>query len=150
MKYLAKLTVVAFMAFGAASTAMADDREDVASTIKDYVLGFYEGNTERLERALHPTLRKVGWYRQGTAPYGGPYSMTKDSAKNFAPRFAASEDNKGPDAHMKITVFEAMDKVASAKVEATWGIDYLHLVKEEGSWKIMNVIWQSYPDGVER
>jgi len=150
MKYLTKLSIVAFMAIGAASGAVADDREDVTNTIKDYVLGFYEGNTERLDRALHPKLRKIGWYRQGTGPYGGPYSMTKDSAKEFAPRFAASDDNKGPEGHMKIKVFEVMDKVASAKVEATWGFDYVHLVKEEGSWKIMNVIWQSYPDGVEK
>lgn len=44
-----------------------------------------------------------------------------------------------------VQVFEVVDKTASAKVTAAWGIDYIHLVKENGTWFVMNVLWQSEP-----
>jgi len=28
------------------------------------------------------------------------------------------------------------------KLEAAWGIDYIHLTKFSGEWMIMNVIWE--------
>ena len=34
-----------------------------------------------------------------------------------------------------------------ARLDAEWGIDFFHLAKVDGTWKIMNVIWQSYPAG---
>ena len=45
----------------------------------------------------------------------------------------------------KITVFEVLDKIATAKVEAKWGIDYFHLAKINDKWMIVNVLWQDYP-----
>ena len=30
-------------------------------------------------------------------------------------------------------------------VAPEWGIDYFHLAKLDGTWTIMNVIWQTYP-----
>ena len=35
--------------------------------------------------------------------------------------------------------------MAAGKITAFWGIDYVHLVKEEGVWRIRHVIWQSEP-----
>jgi hypothetical protein len=45
----------------------------------------------------------------------------------------------------KIIVLDVLDKIASAKLEAQWGIDYFHLSKENGKWMIVNVLWQAYP-----
>ncbi len=39
----------------------------------------------------------------------------------------------------------AIDQTASVKLIAEWGIDYMHLAKYEGQWKIVNVLWQSHP-----
>jgi len=151
MKFLKLCMVVPLFVVLNFSNAYADDKEDVVAAVKDYVLGFYEGDAERLDRALHPTLRKLGWYRDGgDKPYGGPYPMTKERALSFAPRFGNSPDSPGSNGHLKVVVFEVLDKVASAKVEASWGIDYIHLAKTDGKWMIYNVIWQSHPDGKER
>ena len=45
----------------------------------------------------------------------------------------------------KWEIFDVLDKTASAKLTAHWGIDYFHLVKEDGKWKIYQVLWQSPP-----
>ena len=49
------------------------------------------------------------------------------------------------DAPKEVVVYEVSDQTASAKVTAVWGIDYLHLAKYEGKWKIINILWQSPP-----
>ncbi|MGH9838243.1 MAG: nuclear transport factor 2 family protein [Blastocatellia bacterium] len=38
-----------------------------------------------------------------------------------------------------------MSLSASAKLVAEWGMDYFHLAKYDGKWKIVNVMWQSLP-----
>jgi hypothetical protein len=30
-------------------------------------------------------------------------------------------------------------------VTALWGIDYMHLAKYDGKWKIVNILWQEPP-----
>jgi hypothetical protein len=32
--------------------------------------------------------------------------------------------------------------IATVKLEAAWGIDYIHLTRNSGQWMIINVIWE--------
>ena len=59
-----------------------------------------------------------------------------------------NKDGRVPDdAPREVTVLDVLDKTASAKLVAHWGVDYFHLVKEDGEWKILQVLWQSPPAG---
>jgi hypothetical protein len=49
------------------------------------------------------------------------------------------------DAKHSVEIFEVLDQTASAKLTAFWGIDYMHLAKYDGEWKIVQVLWQSAP-----
>lgn len=49
-----------------------------------------------------------------------------------------------PDDDVRARDAEAI--TAAVKLEALWGIDYVHLGKFEGEWKILQVIWQSRPE----
>ena len=51
----------------------------------------------------------------------------------------------GADAPKEIEVFEVLDQTASIKLTAQWGVDYMHLAKYDGQWKIVNVLWQGHP-----
>jgi hypothetical protein len=31
--------------------------------------------------------------------------------------------------------------MASLRTDAYWGVDYMHLAKIDGEWKIVNVLW---------
>lgn len=42
----------------------------------------------------------------------------------------------------EVVVFDVRNQTASAKVTAMWGVDYMHLAKHEGRWKILNIVWQ--------
>ena len=78
-------------------------------------------------------------------PARGPLNMTLAQARELAPKVPGAY-NSSKDTPFEVTVFEVMDKTASAKVVALWGMDYFHLVKgEDGNWMIYNVVWQSLP-----
>lgn len=131
-------------------TKADDDTAAIEAAALDYILGFYQGDTSRLDRALSPELKKLGWGRRAAeGPYQGPFYMTRDSAIEFAPGYAEGEQ-LAADAHRSIKILDQLDKIAVVKIEAVWGIDYMHLAKNEGKWQIFNVIWQTWPDGKER
>jgi competence protein ComGC len=121
-----------------------DEREAVRQAVLDYVEGIYEVNPARVERSVHPDLAKRGFFKKKGE---SAYSEEKMSFKELLD-IAATWNKSGrlpKDALKEILVFDVADQTASAKLTAVWGIDYLHLAKYEGKWKIVNVIWQSAP-----
>ena len=140
-----KAAIFSVAALGLSFTANAQSNDEAAvrEAAMNYLRGFYYGETELLDKALSPELKKLGWgSRRENGERSGPHHMTRERALAYEHHEELSES-----AHKKVIVFEVLDKVASVKVEAVWGIDYMHLAKNEGKWQIYNVIWQSWPDG---
>jgi hypothetical protein len=119
------------------------DREAVRQAALDYVEGIYNVQPERIQRSVHPTLVKRGFYKKdATAPYV-EMPMTYDQLVNLAGNW-----NKGGkrDISVKdVAVLDVLDQTATAKVTASWGIDYMLLGKYDGQWKIVQILWQSHP-----
>ena len=113
------------------------------AAVEDYVMAFYEVAPERLARSLHPDLQKVGFYRDADGAYHYA-TMTYQQALDLAARWNR-EGWLPADAPREITVFEVNDQTAVARLVAQWGVDYFHLGRYDGAWKIINVIWQSPP-----
>ena len=131
------LTVGAFAVGMAQST---DDRKQVEQAIKDYVDAIYQKDTSKIYRSVHPDLAKRGYSRRDG-------KMT-ESLMTFPQLVKIAATWRQSDRKLlepEITVFEVLDYTASAKLKADWGIDYFHLSKISGTWKIYNVIWQSHP-----
>jgi hypothetical protein len=49
----------------------------------------------------------------------------------------ASLPRRGP---KRISVYELRDNVAAARLTAAWGVDLLHLAKEDGRWRIVGIV----------
>jgi len=47
----------------------------------------------------------------------------------------------------EVTILDIFENVASVRVDATQWIDYLHLARWNGEWKIVNVLWEMRPGG---
>jgi hypothetical protein len=45
----------------------------------------------------------------------------------------------------QVIVLDRLDQTATVKLVAQWGVDYMHLAKYDGRWKVVNVLWQSAP-----
>ena len=154
IKAIAPLTLALLAASGCASSDRArgetyvvgaGDREAVVAALEDYVDGFTLGRPELLERSLSPRLAKKGYRRAATdGTYGEAIPLSYDDALALAARRAAQPPSADAIAS-SVEVFEVADKIAAGKITAPWGIDYVHLVKEDGRWRIHHVIWQTEP-----
>ena len=121
----------------------ATDRAAVQQAALDYVEGLYLADATRIERSVHPQLQKRGFWRDNaTAPWGPQETMTFEQLVNLSKTWNAKKTRDTT--IKKVEVYDVADQTASAKVTAMWGIDYLHLAKYDGRWKIINILWQAH------
>jgi len=119
------------------------EREAVRQAATDYVMALYEADPSRVARSVDRNLAKYGYYHDGETYQGT--AMTYEQLNDLAARYNANHQRFDPDttAH-EVVVFEVLDKTASAKITAHWGVDYMHLAKVDGRWRIRNILWQSH------
>lgn len=131
------------------NTQALEDHPDfrkVKAAIEDYVEALYTVEPDRIENSVDTTLRKVGYYYNSEKKeYINNLSMTYAQLYKLAGEWNKGGDRVTDNSPRLIKIFEINDKSASAKLTAVWGIDYFHLAKVDGKWKIMNVLWQSAP-----
>ena len=144
MKKILALFLLTFSLSFAVGAQTGEDKEAVRQAALDYIESIYEVKPEKAERSVHPDLTKRGFFkRQGETAYA-PLNMTYVQLVELAKNY--NKNGRVPkDAPKEVVIFEVSDQTASAKVTASWGIDYLHLAKYEGKWKIIHVLWQNLP-----
>lgn len=126
------------------ASVASSDRAAVIAAGRDYIEGFYEGDTVKLARALRSDMSKYGFWRDSTGKYDGE-RMTYAEALTYAKNVKARNRPVQASWPRDVTVFEIQDQTASAKVTAWWGTDYLLLGKYDGKWKISDILWQGPP-----
>ena len=127
-----------------AQTATADtDKAAITATALDYIEGWYEGNAERMERALHPDLAKriVRTNDQGRS------MLQQMSAMGLVQGVKSGGGKNTPKERQEkeVTILDVYRNAASVKVVASDWIDYLHVAKFNGRWAIVNVLWELKP-----
>ena len=121
--------------------------EAVHAAISDYLLGLYEVDSTRIEKSVDTSLRKIGyWFNKEDNAYRDNLEMSYNQLVSLAARWNKEGNRTDENSPKEIEIFDIKDKTASAKLTAEWGVDYFHLGKVNGQWKIMNVIWQSLPE----
>jgi hypothetical protein len=144
-KTLFTLALFCFTLTKIAVAQQTDDREAVRQAVLDYVEGIYEVQPERIERSVSRELAKVGYWREKD---GAPYAesrMSFDQLVGVAKNWNKNGRVDAKTALKEVVIYEVVDQTATVKLRAHWGIDYMHLAKNEGKWLIMNVLWQSHP-----
>jgi hypothetical protein len=119
------------------------DRAAITAAALDYMEGWYEGNADRMERALHPELAKrilnVDDKGRGKLDHMGALTLILGTRAGFGKRTPAARQQKD------VQIFDVYGNTATAKATMADWIDYLHLVKANGQWKIVNVLWERKP-----
>lgn len=120
----------------------AADEAGVRDAVLDYVEAIYEVTPERIDRSVSPDLVKRGYWRsEGSSDYSES-PMTFDQLRQLASRWNADGHVDADEAVKEVVVLDVLDKTASAKLVADWGVDYMHLAKVDGRWMIKNILWQ--------
>ncbi len=138
--------LLALLAPAAAHAQAAADSSAIRATALDYVEGWYEGNPERMTRALHPELVKRIVVSDTTTGRSVLQNMGATALVNGARHGWGRETPK--DRRQKdVTILDIFGNAASVKaVMADW-IDYLQIARVDGRWVIVNVLWERRPEG---
>lgn len=140
-----KIVNVMWQQFPPAGSQMKADEDAVRAAVLDYVEGVYDVAPERIERSVHPEMAKRGFARrQDSDPYT-ELKMTQPQLVELAKNYNKDGKRVPADAPKEVIIYEVLNQTASIKLIASWGIDYMHLAKYDGQWKIVNVMWQRHP-----
>jgi hypothetical protein len=139
---VALFTMLIASSAGAQATA-ASDADLIKQTALDYIEGWYEGNAERMERALHPELAKriVRTDERGRSNLGQMGAMTLVQYTRSGGGKNTPKDKQQKD----VTVLDIFGNAAVVKVVASEWVDYLQVAKWNGRWVIVNVLWEMKP-----
>ena len=136
------LTILAVSLFCRSASAQAE-KEKVTQACLNYIEGFYEGDTGKLIESLKPSLYKFGyWKDKNTGKYGPDGHMTYRQALDYATKVAEKKSFAKPGAPKEVEVLDVLNCIASAKVKAWWGYDYILLAKQDDKWMIEQVLWE--------
>lgn len=120
-----------------------DNRQNIERACLDYIEGFYEGDTIKLIRSLKPSLYKFGYWKNKTSGiYEPDEHMTFQEAITYARNVNAKKKFAKEGSPKKVEVLDIMNTIASAKVTAWWGVDYVLLSKQNDKWMIEQVLWE--------
>ena len=142
-----RLTIAIFiMLLAVVSNANAQSATDAAAikqTALDYIEGWYEGNGERMERALHPELAK----RIARSNQQGNSRLDQMSAMSLVlgTRRGGGKSTAKEKQQKDVTILDVFENAASVKIVASDWVDYLHMAKFNGQWVIVNVLWELKP-----
>ena len=142
---IAAILLLGMMRAPAAAAQTPQDRDAIRRAVLDYVEGFYEGDTAKIIRAFRPDVYKYGFdYVEKENKYEGEL-MKYDEIIAYARRFRERGRKTPPTAAKVVDLLDVQDQIASVKLTAWWGIDYVLLAKYDGRWMISSIMWQGNP-----
>ncbi len=118
------------------------EKAAIKNAALDYLEGWYNGDAERMGRALHPEFftkrgilvnpntgqmvtphlnaeMMIGYVKQG-----GGKSFPREKLKN------------------EVIILDIYKNIATVKAISAQYMDYIHLAKFNGKWMIVNVLWE--------
>ena len=137
------------MLLSSAPDADKSDQEAIRQTALDYAEGWYEGDADRMERALHPDLAKRVLVPD---PRTGKGKIDHISAMGLVQAVRKGGGTRTPTETRRtdVTVLDVYGNAASVKMEMHDWIDYLHMSKMGGRWVIVNVLWEFTPEAKKK
>ncbi|MBS1787182.1 MAG: nuclear transport factor 2 family protein [Acidobacteria bacterium] len=133
-----------FLTAGTTHAQTAADREAIKQTALDYIEGYYDGNAERMERALHPDLAKRIVRTDSST---GKNKLENMTAQRLVQITQMRQGRPTPKEKQQkdVTILDVFENAATVKIVAADWIDYLHVSKFDGRWVIVNVLWEMKP-----
>ncbi len=117
--------------------ASQEDIDAITRAAVDYLKGFVTGDTERHARAYHPECLKR---RFGRDEETGVYELIV-----LPPRVMVDYASTGltieEDCQFDLIIDAVSEDIASVRVYSCNWVDFLHVVKARGEWKLFHVTW---------
>jgi hypothetical protein len=116
------------------ATTPQTDQAAIVATVLDYFEGWFDGDAERIERALHPELAKRSSEVRTTTTKARMVELTASGE--------GRNEDPGGDRGIEVDVLDIYGSIATAVVRSPVYREYLHLVRTGEGWKIVNALWR--------
>lgn len=118
------------------------DTLEIKQAALDYIESQHKPSPEQMERALHPRMVKRTFWKDKATGKDYLRETTTESMVLLAASYNKSGDKFPNPPKKDVILLDVSAKTASVKLVADEWIDYMHIVKLNGTWKIVNVLWQ--------
>ena len=128
-----------------AETASAEHhghKKAIEQAVLNYVSAIYDMKPELIDESVSPKLQKLGYMPAEDGSGLFEDWMTFEQLKELAANINKDGMFDPATAPRKVKILHHTDMIASVKLDAAWGMDYIHLSRNSGKWMIMNVIWE--------
>jgi hypothetical protein len=116
------------------------DEVAIRMAAMDYEEGWFEGDADRMARCLHPELVKRAIKRNPNTGEEYLNHLTKEDMVRLT-REGGGTDLPREKLYYKVDLVEVFQEVALVRAESYPYVDYLQLVKYEGQWLIVNILY---------
>lgn len=118
------------------------DTTGITAAALDYAEGWFEGNGDRMARAVSPELVKRIVVRDTASGHDmiqsmGATVLVNGARRGFGKMTPVDKQEK------KVEIYDIFRGAAVVKLTMTNWIDYLQLARVEGRWVIVNVLWEN-------
>jgi hypothetical protein len=119
----------------------AADSAAIRATAADYVMGWYDGDTTRMARSVHPDLAK----RNVRTPATGLSQVRTMTATVLVGATAgrAAQPQPADRRLMEITILTIHKNTAAVRVDSYDFVDLVHMGQVDGRWVIINDLWSN-------
>mgnify|MGYP003585157113 FL=1 len=139
-KYLILSTII-FCSFKIQAQTKQDSL-DIKRVALAYIEAQHTPNPKLMESALHPRMVKRSVFRNKTAQKDFISEFFTENMVILAETYNVKGDKFPKNPRKEIKLLDVSAKTASVKLLADAWIDYMHIVKVNAEWKIVNVLWQ--------
>ena len=116
------------------------DTEAVRRTVEDYFIGWFDGDADRMRRALHPELVKRSYRsKEGLAPNLSPPGTAQQMVDGTLAGHGRETDPV--QRQIDIVVDDIDGSIATARVNSMPFREYVHLVRTSAGWRIVDALW---------
>ena len=143
MKQKITLTFTLILLF--AMSVKAQSKEDslaIKRAALDYIESQHLVKPELFERSAHPRMVKRTFWRNKKTNTEYLRETFTDAMILLAETYNQKGDKFPENPKKEVIILDVFDKTASVKLIADDWIDYMHIVKLNGKWQIVNVLWQ--------
>jgi hypothetical protein len=121
-------------------TITPDVEAAIRATCLDYFNGWFDGDAERMDRALHPNLAKMAIgqdkNRTDVADVDTKETMVEATRKQLG------RARDVPDRGIRVEVTAVSGDIASAVIHSAVYVDFVLLHRTRDGWKITQALWR--------
>lgn len=118
------------------------DTLDIKRVALAYIESQHNPNPKLMQDALHPRLVKRSVFKNKTTQKDYVSEYFAENMVILAESYNIKGDKFPKNPTKEVKLLDVSARTASVKLIADEWIDYMHIVKLNGEWKIINVLWQ--------